>query len=254
MKFLQVLVLFILLCGFSYSVKSQADCRYGLKFIVRDEAGKTIENAKLELIGSDSKTKLPSYVKLIRLDDAYVFTSTAGQTVNGNFQVKISADSFSVYEQKVNFPVCKIQTFEIKLKVLENTEKLITLSGVTFANAQKAVLSGNVYDAYGALIVEAKITVINEKGEKFETVTNDEGFYILDLHFNPYNSKTDFKIAKYEIIVIKEGFEKNFIKDFKFVPSSKGKMNLDFALDVFVNINTIIIDSSNKKIKRKNNK
>lgn len=250
MEVFKVIALFILLCGFSHSVKSQADCRYGLKFIVRDEAGKTIENAKLELIGLDSKTRLPSYVKLIRLNDAYVFTSHAGQTVNGNFQVKISADSFSVYEQKVNFPVCKIQTFEIKLKVLENTGKLITLSGVTFANARNAVLSGNVYDANGSLIVQAKVTAINERGEKFETLTNDEGIYVLNLPFNQYNSKDNFKIAKYEITVTKEGFEKNLMRDFKFVPSSKSKMNLDFALDVSVKINPILIDSRNEKIKK----
>ncbi len=131
---------------------------------------------------------------------------------------------------------------------------LVLIFGLSvFVNSQtnnKAVLSGNVYDANGSLIVEAKVTAINERGQKFETLTNDEGIYVLKLPFNLYNSKADFKVAKYEITVTKEGFEKNYIRDFKFVPSSKSKMNLDFALDVFVNINTIIIDSSNKKIKK----
>ncbi len=80
---------------------------------------------------------------------------------------------------------------------------------------------------------------------------------MLNLPFNIYNSTADFKITKYEIIVTKEGFEKNFVKDFNFVPSSKGKMNLDIALDVFVNINTITVDSGNQKNikgKTKNNK
>ena len=131
---------------------------------------------------------------------------------------------------------------------------LILMFGlVVFTNAQKAILSGNVYDANGSLIVGAKVTAINEKDEKFETGTNSDGVYVLNLPFNSYNSKSDFQIAKYEIIVAKEGFQKNFVKDFKFVPSSEGKMNLDIALDVFVNINTIITDSNNKKnIKREN--
>ncbi len=116
---------------------------------------------------------------------------------------------------------------------------LILISGlVVFVNSQtnnKAVLSGTVYDANGAVIPETKITVINEKGEKFETVTNDEGFYMLDLPYNLYNTKSsaDFKIAKYEMIFDKEnaGFEKFVLKGFKLVPSYKGRMIVDVALD-----------------------
>ncbi len=56
-----------------------------------------------------------------------------------------------------------------------------------------------------------KVTAINERGQKFETFTNDEGVYILRLLFNPYYSNADFKIAKYEIIVDAAGFEKKII-------------------------------------------
>ncbi len=126
---------------------------------------------------------------------------------------------------------------------------LVLCLGLTvFINGQtkdKSILSGNVYDANGALIVGAKVTAINGKGEKFETITDDQGIYVLNLPFNLYNPKPDFNVSKYEIAVSKEGFERNFIKDFKFVPSSKSKMILDFALDVFVNINTIIVDLNN---------
>lgn len=236
MKVLQILVLIVLVCGFSFSTKAQADCRYGLKFFIRDESGMAIDNAKLELVNVDGKSNLPSYVKLIRIEEAYVFTSWAGQTVNGDFQVNISANGFEIHQQKVNFPICKIQNFEVKLKPLTKEQ-------------EKSTLTGNVYDANGSLIVKAKITAINEKGEKFEAVTNDEGTYHLYLPFNPYHSKIEFKVARYEITVVKEGFEKNSVKDFKFVPSSKSKMYLDFALDVFVNINTIIVDLNNQKYK-----
>ncbi len=234
MKVLQILVI-VLVC--SFSIKAQADCRYGLKFFVQNEAGNIIENAKLELVSLDNRLKLPSYVKLIRIDGAYLFNSHAGTTVNGDFQVSISADGFEIHQQKVNFPVCKIQDFEINLKPLAKEQNT-------------SILSGSVYDAYGALIIKAKVTAINEKGERFETETNNEGIYILDLPYNPYSSgNIDFKIAKYEIIVEKENFEKTIIKDFKFAPSYTGKVNLDFALDVFANINTITIqrDKNNKE-------
>ena len=123
--------------------------------------------------------------------------------------------------------------------------------------AQKAVLSGNVYDANGSLIVGAKVSAINEKGEKFETFTNDDGIYTLKLPYNPYRpGSVDFKIVNYEIIVEKENFDESVLKNFKFVPSYGGKMFLDFALDVHTYKDPIIVDSNkiNNKIKRKNNK
>jgi hypothetical protein len=112
---------------------------------------------------------------------------------------------------------------------------VLILVFVVTENAQTSILSGTVYDANGAVIPETKITAINQKGEKFETLTNDEGFYFLDLPFTRYDSKLffDFVMAKYEIIVDREnwGFEKFVLKDFRFVPSYKGKMNLDIALN-----------------------
>lgn len=114
---------------------------------------------------------------------------------------------------------------------------LVLIFGLTvFANAQKADLSGKVYDAVGALIVNAKITAINEKGEKFISKTDNNGKYILSLPFNQYDPKSSsaaFKVAKYEIEIDGShlGFEKVNLKDFKFVPSFEGQMNLDFALD-----------------------
>ena len=104
-----------------------------------------------------------------------------------------------------------------------------------FANAQKSILTGSVYDANGAVIVKAKVAAIDQKGERFEAETNDEGIYILNLPFYSYDTKksADFRIAKYEIVVdvTNRGFEKFILIDFKFVPSYTGKMNLDIALD-----------------------
>lgn len=116
---------------------------------------------------------------------------------------------------------------------------VLILGCVIFVKTQtndKTVLTGIVYDANGALIPAAKVLAINEKGEKFEALTNDEGVYVLRLPFNAVETKSsvDFRIAKYEIIVdlTNRGFEKFVLKDFKFVASYTGKMNLDIALDV----------------------
>lgn len=135
------------------------------------------------------------------------------------------------------------------MKILQVLFLIFGLAIVT--NAQKSVLTGSVYDASGSVIIKAKVTAINEKGEKFETLTNNDGIYILNLPYYPYRSSGDFKIVKYEIIVEKVNFEKTIIKNFKFVPSYTGKVNLDFAMDVFENINTITIqkDKNNKEEK-----
>jgi hypothetical protein len=105
---------------------------------------------------------------------------------------------------------------------------------VVICKAQKAVLIGTVYDANGAVIVNAKITAINQIGEKFEAFTNTEGAYILKLPFKVYYSQdtSNFRISTYEIVADAVGFERFVLKNFKFVPVWNLKMNLDIALDV----------------------
>lgn len=96
-------------------------------------------------------------------------------------------------------------------------------------------MRGTIYDANGAVIVKAQVLAVNENGERFLAITDDEGIYSLSLPFNSYdsrNSSVDFKTLKYEITVEAEHFEKKVLKDFRFIPSYKGVMNLDFALDV----------------------
>ncbi len=106
---------------------------------------------------------------------------------------------------------------------------VLVLSLVIVANTQ--VLTGTVYDAQGALI--PKVKAINEKGKVFETETNDEGIYSLNLPFNDFTkiSSKQFKISKYEIVVECGGFEKNILKDFKFISAYPNEMILDVSLD-----------------------
>lgn len=143
------------------------------------------------------------------------------------------------------------------MKVLQTL--VLFLGLVMFVNAQvntKAVLSGTVYDANGAVISDVKITAVNQKGEIFDTFSNAEGNYILNLPYTKYDAKSasTFKMAKYEITFdgTKIGFYKNTLKNFNFVPSHK-KMWLDFALDVKPPDNVLLIQSKTSKEKIKNN-
>jgi hypothetical protein len=123
---------------------------------------------------------------------------------------------------------------------------------VVMANAQKAILTGSVYDPNGSLIVNSKITAVNQKGEKFVALTNEEGVYVLSLPYNnEYNLSLFPKVSKYDITVEAglPGFEKYTLKDFKFISSSKEQMNLDFALDVQIIIDRYPVPSKKKKKK-----
>ena len=131
------------------------------------------------------------------------------------------------------------------MKVLQ---VLTLIFGLTiFANSQTSILSGSVYDAYGALIIGAKIVAVNERFEKFESFTDDKGEYKLNLPFKRYDSTGNFKVSKYILKVEAKHFEPFEIKDFKFVPSYKGQMNLDFALDIQPIIDVITVENNKKQ-------
>ena len=118
------------------------------------------------------------------------------------------------------------------MKILQT---LILIFGLAvFANAQKTNLSGTVYDANGAVIVKSKVTAVNQKGEKFETLTNEDGVYKLDLTYIPVEPGFSYKMAKYDITVEAAGFEKFTLQNFKVTGKYTAKMQLDFALDVLV--------------------
>ncbi len=137
------------------------------------------------------------------------------------------------------------------MKVLQTLVLILGL--VVFVDAQihtKAVLNGTVYDANGAVIPDVKITAVNQKGEIFDTFTNGEGNYILNLSYTKYDAKSasTFKMAKYEITFdgTKIGFYKNILKNFNFAPAHK-RMQLDFALEVKPPVNVLLIQTETIK-------
>jgi len=116
-----------------------------------------------------------------------------------------------------------------------------------FSYGQKAILTGSVYDANGALITGAKIVAVNERLEKFESLTDEKGEYKLNLPFKRYESNSNFRVSKYLLKAEAKHFEPFEIKDFKFVPSYKGQMNLDFALDIQPIVDEIIVEKPKKQ-------
>ncbi len=104
------------------------------------------------------------------------------------------------------------------MKVLQILVLIFGLS--VFANAQKIVLSGVIYDSQGAVVVGTNVKLTNEKGESFETKSNDEGIYSINLLPEIY--KVSFE---------QSGFRKTIINNFKIVDSTYGKINHDVVLE-----------------------
>ena len=72
---------------------------------------------------------------------------------------------------------------------------VLMLGFVVFANGQKAILSGNVTDKWGAVIPNVKIEARNSAGKTTATRTNDDGHYQLNLIEGEYTieiTKTPF--------------------------------------------------------------
>ena len=223
MKILHILILVVSFFGFNLSIKAQ-DCIVLLFTVnLNDENGEVIENGQFEFFDPDHNI-------YTRWDnEKKVYQGRLGLCASFDHRkrvpLRISAEGFETVEKEIDLSKSE-RNFTINLK---RKETLIIND-----SKNQAILSGTVYDANGAVIPQTIVIAINERGEKFATLANSEGIYVLNLPFNRYNSKSSagFKVAKYAISAEQKHFDKFVLKDFKFVPSTNGKMNLDIALDV----------------------
>jgi hypothetical protein len=91
---------------------------------------------------------------------------------------------------------------------------------------QKAILAGTVYDINGAVIPKVVITFVDSK-VTFKTTTDEMGEYLISLPVSSLNNVTTYTVTFDRESI---GFQKKVVRDFLFVPSTKGKMYLDCVL------------------------
>ncbi|MDT4896352.1 MAG: Carboxypeptidase regulatory-like domain [Acidobacteriota bacterium] len=96
-----------------------------------------------------------------------------GSTIRGNFLLRVSAAGFESYERQVKFPVCEIQSYELRLRPQGSTdqaqfERLLTVHGKVFDEDKKPF--GN-----------AKIEARSADGRVYQTTSNAYGYYKIDL-------------------------------------------------------------------------
>jgi len=181
-----IFTLIVLVLGFTLTAEAQdEDCAYGYKIYVRDEAGKPVENAKLEVSGVTAKDKLPDEVKpFLGNDGAYIVAGETGTTVEGNFLLRVSAKGFETYERKFSFPECEYQTIELRLHAEGSTNK------ATFERLSN--LHGMVYDEEMKPFKGAKVEISYAGGQVLHASSNAYGFYEIDL---PQGAATTIRVT-----------------------------------------------------------
>lgn len=170
----KILVLIVLVLGFGFSARAQEDCVYGYKIYVRDETGKAVENGKLEVSGLNDTVKLPPNANYyVDKSGVYNINGAYGSTIKGAFRFKISAEGFETYERQFNFPVCEIQSFELRLRAEGSTDK---------ASYERLFrLHGKVFDEERKPFGNAKVEAESSGGRVYQTYSNAYGYYEIDL-------------------------------------------------------------------------
>ena len=198
----RILLLAVLVFGLQWSVNAQDDCSYGFKIYVRDEAGKIIENAKHEVSGVRKRDKLPSAFQLFFTDGAYFAGAVMhSSTIQGDFLLRVSAEGFDTYERQFNFPVCEIQSYELRLRPKGSTrqpqfERLFTVHGKVFDEDRKPF--GN-----------AKVEARSADGRVYKTSSNAYGYYKIDLPKGTMSIRiSDVRIP--EVVFDNYKIEKNY--------------------------------------------
>ena len=221
MKFL--LSLLFIAAFFAVGANAQLCGSYTTTLNVLSPDEKAVENVIVQIIPLErDETGGRVFVRDEADKSKFKITFNEGHQLKEDYKVSISAEGFETQEKEISFPHCRRQTFEIRLKAIKTVGQ--------------SILTGIVYDPVGAVIPKSIVTAVNQKGEKFETLANENGEYTLNLPFkvNMTGSGGFSGTVKYEITVEAgmPGFEKAVLKDFRFVGAYNGKMRLDFALDV----------------------
>jgi Carboxypeptidase regulatory-like domain len=171
-KLKSILTLLVLVVGFNFSAEAQDDCFYGYKIYVRDEAGKAVGNALLEVSGL--RVPLPRSVKYyVDKDAVYHIAGSTGSTIKGDFLFRVSAEGFETYEQQFKFPVCEFQMYELRLQPKGSSAK--ALYGRLF------ILHGKVFDEDKKPLGNTTIEATSADGRVYQTVSNPFGYYEIAL-------------------------------------------------------------------------
>ncbi|CAN5603897.1 hypothetical protein BH20ACI4_BH20ACI4_31600 [soil metagenome] len=202
MKILQILFIFLLLCGLSSIIKAQVDCGFDFRLYVRDSKGFKINDARIKMNLADFYYNGQT--------NSYNAWTLLGVGSNYKASLKIEAKGFEKFERLIDVR-CGHFSFELSLKSKGTNEKAIY--------EELAIIKGIVKDSNGGVISSTKVTLKDEKGNRIETITNENGYFDLTVQSGKYS--LDF--------IGTAGFAPKSVENFEL---KKGYQNFDVVLEV----------------------
>jgi hypothetical protein len=194
MKILQVLVLVFWLGGFCSIVKAQADCLFSFRLGVLDNKGIILRNAQVKFRGRDL-----SYNSDLK---AFYFSTLTGCNSKIKGLLEVTARGFEDFEREIEVRG-SFSSYELKLNATESKQTAIF--------EELAVVSGIVKDANEAVIPNTRVILTDESGKITETVTNENGYFRLDVQGGKYALEfigtAGFKVKKYENFDLTKGYK-----------------------------------------------
>jgi len=193
MKFLQILVLVVLILGIGFVVEAQICGPSKTKIYVRDTNGNIIKDAKFEFPELDKDSDYFKREWLKFEDSAYFIYFFSGKPY-GNNLLKISAPGFVSSQQSIRITEAQYQVFNLILKRVGAND--------TGSFEELVPFWGQVKDTNNAGISNARVILTGKEGKKIEALTEKNGGYSIEALAGNYDFEIigtkGFASAKYQ--------------------------------------------------------
>ncbi len=191
---------------------AQADCSYRFRLIVVDEEGEILNNTKVKFRGRDLRKD--------KVTNAYTFSTLNGCGSRLKGLLKVSARKFDKFKEEIEV-TGSFESYKLELKNTDS-ENALNLK-------ELSVVTGKIKNKINKAIPNTKVILIAENGKRIETLSNENGYYRLDVESGNYTLE----------IIGEESFTPKKIENYKL---DKGYNHFDITLDVFEDINTDIVE------------
>ena len=209
MKFLQILMLLVLVCGSNYFTNAQPCMRFSIVVNVQNEAYEPIANAIVQLMPI---TRDETAGKIfVRNEENFTLELLEGQQLSEFHRLIISADGYKTAENKLKIVSCDNNTIKVKL-----------------------VKNGSTGEAAWNFSNRIVVKVADESNKSIEktwmTVTQDGKYVSSFVIENGYLNIRFFPNGIYNVQLKAKGFEtKQFMVDWLKIAEQNLKFNLKAA-------------------------
>lgn len=194
MKILRILFLAFSVGGFCSIVNAQVCCLLNFRLNVSDHKEIVLNNARIKFRGRELNYNSDQ--------KAYYYSTLTGCNSKIIGILEVSASGFDDFTSELELNT-SLLSYNLKLRAKK------TRQAVVFE--QLAVISGTVTDENKGAIAGTKVILRNETGRKLETLTNENGFFRLDVEDGKYSLEfigtAGFMIKKFESVVLTKGYK-----------------------------------------------